>query len=162
MDGRTRTSPTHWRSRKSDRGSTCSWHESSCATNWAQASFGSIQMIDDEVPVDLSALDPTQPPLAFQRRLVAVRAAAEGALRRRRIFTPLAMVAQWRVPLLAALFLLMIVSAALFRSVQGETGIDAVGTDEVADALSNTALLGDGDDAQSTSPADILLGGYEQ
>lgn len=119
-------------------------------------------MIDDEVPMDLSALDPTQPPLAFQRRLVAVRTAAEGALRRRRTRTPLAMVAQWRMPLLAALFLMMIVSAALFRSVQGETGIDAVGTDEVADALSNTALLGDGDDAPAVSPADVLLGGNEQ
>jgi hypothetical protein len=110
--------------------------------------------------VDLSALDPTQPPLAFQRRLVAVRNAAASALRGRRTRTPLAMVAQWRAPLLAALFLLMIVSAALIRSVQGETGIDAVGTDEVADALGASTVLGD--DAPAASTADILLGGFEQ
>lgn len=116
-------------------------------------------MIDDEVPVDLSALDPTQPPLAFQRRLVAVRTAAEGALRRRRTRTPLAMVAQWRAPLLAALFLMMIVSAALFRSVHGETGMDAVGTEEVADAMAATTVLGD--DAPAATTADILLGGIE-
>ena len=113
-------------------------------------------MIEDEVPVDLSALDPTQPPLAFQRRLAAVRAAAEGALRQRRTRTPLAMVAQCRVPLLAALFLLMIVSAALFRSVQNETGIDTTGTDEVADATAATAVLGD--DAPTASTAELLLG----
>jgi hypothetical protein len=100
--------------------------------------------MNEELPADLSALDPTQPPLAFARRLKAVR------------------VAQWRVPLLAALFLLMVASAALFRSVQGETGIDAVGTDEVADALGVSTVLGDGDDTPVTSPADILLGGYEQ
>ena len=118
--------------------------------------------MNEEPPTDLSALDPTHPPLAFARRLAAVRTAAGGAFRRRRTRTPLAMVADWRVPLLAALFLVMLVSAALFRSVQGGTGIDAVGTDEVADALGVSAVLGDGDDAPSTSPADILLGGYEQ
>ena len=118
--------------------------------------------MNEELPADLSALDPTQPPLAFARRLKAVRVAAAGALRRRRNGTALAMVAQWRVPLLAALFLLMVASAALFRSVQGETGIDAVGTDEVADALGVSTVLGDGDDAPATSTADILLGGYEQ
>ena len=118
--------------------------------------------MNEEPPTDLSALDPTHPPLAFARRLAAVRTAAGGALRRRRTRTPLAMVAYWRAPLLAALFLVMIVSAVLFRSVQGETGIDAVGIDEVADALGVSAVLGDGDDAQSTSPADILLGGYEK
>lgn len=118
-------------------------------------------MIDDEMPVDLSALDPTHPPLAFQRRLVAVRKAAEGALRKRRARTPLSIVAQWRVPLLAALFLIMIISAALFRSVQGETGMDAVGTDEVADALAASTVLGDGDDSPAASPAEILLGASE-
>jgi hypothetical protein len=116
-------------------------------------------MIEDEVPVDLSALDPTQPPLAFQRRLAAVRAAAEGALRQRRTRTPLAVVAQWRAPLLAALFLMMIVSAALFQSMQNETGMDAVGTEEVADATAATTVLGD--DAPVASTADILLGGIE-
>jgi hypothetical protein len=116
-------------------------------------------MIDDEVPVDLSALDPTQPPLAFQRRLVAVRTAAEGALRRRRTRSPLAMVAQWRAPLLAALFLLMIFSAVLFRSIQGDMGMDASGTEEVADATAATTVLGD--DAPVASTADILLGVIE-
>jgi hypothetical protein len=116
--------------------------------------------MNEELPTDLSALDPTQPPLAFARRLKAVRAAAGGALRRRRTGTPLTMVAQWRLPLLAALFLVMIVSAALFRSVQSETGVDAVGTDEIADALGISAVLGD--DAPASSPADILLGGNEQ
>ncbi len=118
--------------------------------------------MNEELPTDLSALDPTSPPLAFARRLSAVRAAAGEALRKRRTGTPLAMVAHWRVPLLAALFLVMLASAALFRSVQGDTGIDTVGTDEVADALSASTVLGDGDDQSSASPADILLGGYEQ
>lgn len=117
--------------------------------------------MNDELPTDLSALDPTTPELAFARRLKNVRTAAAGALRRRREGTPLAMVAHWRAPLLAALFLIMIVSAVLFRAVQGETGIDAVGTDEVADALNANSALGDGDDAQAATPADILLGGIE-
>lgn len=117
---------------------------------------------NEELPTDLSALDPTTPPLAFARRLKNVRVAAEGALRRRRNGTPLAMVANWRAPLLAALFALMVISAALFRSVQGETGIDAVGTDEVADVLTPASALGDGDDATAMTPAEILLGGYEQ
>lgn len=118
--------------------------------------------MNEELPTDLSALDPTQPPLAFARRVAAVRTAAGAALRKRRNGTPLAMVAQWRAPLLAALFLMMLVSAVLLRSVQGETGIDAVGTDEVADALSLSAVLGDGDDQPAATPAEILLGGYEQ
>ena len=115
----------------------------------------------DELPADLSALDPTKPELAFARRLKNVRTAAAGSLRRRREGTPLAMVAHWRAPLLAALFLMMIVSAVLFRAVQGETGIDAVGTDEVADAINANSVLGDGDDSTTASPADILLGGIE-
>jgi hypothetical protein len=118
--------------------------------------------MNEELPTDLSALDPTHPPLAFARRLAAVRNAAAGALRKRRNGTPLAMVAHWRAPLLAALFLVMIVSAVLLRSVQGETGIDTAGTNEVADALGVSAVLGDGDDLTAASPAEILLGGYEQ
>jgi hypothetical protein len=117
---------------------------------------------NNEPPTDLSALDPTHPPLAFARRLKNVRVAAAGALRRRRSGTPLAMVAKWRAPLLAALIVMMIISAALFRSVQAETGIDAVGTDEVADVLTPASTLGDGDDATAMTPAEILLGGYEK
>ena len=118
--------------------------------------------MNEELPTDLSALDPTQPRLAFARRVAAVRTAAAGALRRRRDGTPLAMLAHWRAPLLAALFLMMVVSAVLLRSVPGDTGIDAVGTDEVADALSASAVLGDGDTQPAATPAEILLGGYEQ
>jgi len=118
--------------------------------------------MNEELPTDLSALDPTQPPLAFARRLAAVRTAAAGALRRRRNATPLAMVAHWRAPLLAALFLMMLVSAVLFRTVQSDSGIAAVGTDEVADALNVSTFLGDGDDQAPATPADILLGGYDQ
>jgi hypothetical protein len=116
----------------------------------------------EPLPSDLSALDPTTPPLAFARRVAAVRNAAAGALRKRRNGTPLAMVAHWRAPLLAALFLMMIVSALLFRSVTGETGIDTVGTDEVADVLGASQVVGDGDDNTASTPAEILLGGYEQ
>jgi hypothetical protein len=119
-------------------------------------------MMNEELPTDLSALDPTQPQLAFARRVAAVRTAAAGALRRRRDGTPLAMLAHWRTPLLAALFLLMLVSAVVLRSVQGESGIDSVGTDEVADAVSVSAVLGDGDDQPAATPAEILLGGYDQ
>jgi len=118
--------------------------------------------MNEDRPTDLSALDPTQPPLAFARRIKAVRNAAAGVLRRRRTGTPLAMVAHWRAPLLAALFLLMLCSAVLLRSAQGDVGADVVVTDEVADALGVSAVLGDGSDTPSTSPADILLGGYEQ
>ncbi|MFI4888784.1 MAG: hypothetical protein ACHP7B_08530 [Burkholderiales bacterium] len=119
-------------------------------------------MMNDERPTDLSALDPTQPQLAFARRVASVRTAAAGALRRRRNGAPLAMLAHWRAPLLAALFLMMVASAMLLGSVQNETAIDAVGTDEVADALSVSAVLGDGDDQRAATPAEILLGGYEQ
>jgi hypothetical protein len=118
--------------------------------------------MNEELPTDLSALDPTTPELAFARRLKNVRSAAAGALRRRREGTPLAMVAHWRAPLLAALFLMMLVSAVLFRAVQGESGIDTVGTDEVADALDANSVLGDGDDTATSSAADILLGGIEK
>ena len=118
--------------------------------------------MNEELPTDLSALDPTQPPLAFARRVAGVRAAAAGALRKRRTGTPLTMLAHWRAPLLAALFLMMVISAVLLRSVQGDAGIDAVGTDEVADAMNVSAVLGDGDDQPAATPAEILLGGYEQ
>ena len=118
-------------------------------------------MNEEELPTDLSALDPTHPPLAFARRLKAVRVAASGALRKRRTGTPLAMVAHWRAPLLAALFLMMVVSAVLFRSVQADAS-DTVGTDEVADAIAASAVLGDGDDTPAATPAEVLLGGYEQ
>jgi hypothetical protein len=117
--------------------------------------------MNEELPADLSPLDPTQPPLAFARRVAAVRTAASGALRKRRTGTPLAMLAHWRAPLLAALFLMMIVSALLFQRAQADTG-DTVGTDEVADAIAASAMLGDGDDAPAATPAEILLGGYEQ
>ena len=117
--------------------------------------------MNEELPTDLSALDPTQPPLAFARRLAAVRVAAADALRKRRSGTPLAMVAHWRAPLLAALFVMMIISAALFRSVQSETG-DTIGTDEVADAIAASAVLGDGDDTPAATPAEVLLGGYDR
>jgi hypothetical protein len=119
-------------------------------------------MMNEERPTDLSALDPTQPQLTFARRVAAVRTAAAGSLRRRRERTPFAMLAHWSAPLLAALFLIMIVSAALLRSVPSDTAIDTVGTDEVADALSASAVLGDGDDQPAATPAEILLGGYEQ
>jgi hypothetical protein len=118
--------------------------------------------MNEELPTDLSPLDPTQPPLAFARRVASVRVAAAGALRRRRNGTPLAMLAHWRAPLLAALFLMMIVSAVLLRSVQSETVTDTIGTDEVADAMSVSAVLGDGDDQPAATPAEVLLGGYEQ
>lgn len=120
------------------------------------------RMTNEELPTDLRALDPTQPELAFARRLKNVRVAAAGALRRRRNGTPLAMVARWRAPLLAALVVMMIISAALFRSVQNETGIEATGTDEVADVLTPTSALGDGDDATAMTPAEILLGGNDK
>lgn len=119
-------------------------------------------MMNEEQPTDLSALDPTQPQLAFARRVASVRAAAAGALRRRRDGTPFAMLAHWSAPLLAALFLMMLVSAALLRSVPADTGIDSVGSDEVADAISASAMLGDGDDQPAATPAEVLLGGYEQ
>ncbi len=116
--------------------------------------------MNDEIRTDLSPLDPTQPPMAFARRVKAVRMAASEALRRRRDGTPFAMLAHWRAPLLAALVVLTLMSAAMLRVVATETG-DAVGTDEVADALGVSTVLGDGSDLPST-PAEILLGGYEQ
>jgi hypothetical protein len=124
-------------------------------------------MIEHEEPdpVDLSALDPRQPPSEFERRLAGVRRAAQGALSRRRSGgTALFVVTRWRAPLLAALFLVMIISVALLRSsradVRGETE-PQLATDEIADALGLSSPLGMVLLSDTTSAADVLLGGFD-
>jgi hypothetical protein len=119
-------------------------------------------MSEDEAPLDLSALDPTVPPPAFERRLATVRHAARGALARRRAGgTAFVVVTRWRAPLLAALFLVMFVSIALLRGAQGEAVAEADTQDEIADALGLTSPLGSGLLSDTLSAADILLGGFD-
>ncbi len=118
----------------------------------------------DEDPVDLAALDPTQPPAAFATRLASVhRAAAHALARRRSPVNALGVVARWRVPLLAALLLVMLCSIALVRAVQTETGLEVDATDELA-AVFGASTTTDDDSVLTpdASSIDVLLGGYEQ
>lgn len=74
--------------------------------------------MDDERPLDLSALDPARDPARWRAVLDATRARADEALLRRRA-DPLALIAGWRRPLLAAaaaaLLLLVPLEVALER-----------------------------------------------
>ena len=116
-----------------------------------------------EDPVDLSALDPTQPCEAFAVRLAAVRYAARDALARRRTSgQPLFFVARWRAPLMAALLLVTLVSAALLRSAQADVTLEPDATDEIAEALGFSTPAGAAFLTGSTSPTAVLLGGLEQ
>jgi hypothetical protein len=119
--------------------------------------------MNEERLVDLSALDPTMPPEAFEARLAAIRRSTRFALlRRRESGNALFVVARWRAPLLAALFLVMIASAALIRAVQGEAGLEADQSGEIADAVADFSTTDDALLSPSTSTTDLLLGGYEQ
>jgi cell division septal protein FtsQ len=124
-------------------------------------------MIDNEEPaaIDLSALDPELPPSEFERRLAKVRSAANGALARRRAGgTAFVVVARWRAPLLAALFLVMFISVALLRSARSDVRAEAesqIATDEIADALGLSSPLGMVLLSDTTSAADLLLGGFD-
>lgn len=119
--------------------------------------------MNDERHVDLSALDPTTPPEAFAARLSAVRGATRFAmLRRRERGNALFVVARWRAPLMAALFLVMIGSAVLMRAVQGEAGLEADQSGEIADVFADSSTTEDALLSTSTSTTEILLGGYEQ
>ena len=117
----------------------------------------------DEDPVDLGALDPTQPPAAFAARVASVRRAAAHALARRRSpINALSVVARWRAPLLAALLVVMLASIALVRAVQSETGLEMDVTDEVAAVFGLPAAADDGVLAPDATSVDVLLGGYQQ
>ena len=113
--------------------------------------------------VDLSGLDPTLPAEAFDRRIGGIRFAASRILQRRsRGRHAFDLVARWRTPLMAAVLLLMLASAAVFRSVQVETGTDDLATGEVAELsndISSAAALMTGTDGSSI---DVLLGGFSQ
>jgi len=119
--------------------------------------------MDEEQPVDLSALDPTVPRGAFEARLARVRHAARHALRERREGgNPLEVVARWRAPLLAALVLVVLASAVLVRSAQIEAALETEPADEIADLLGVPALEGDALLSTTTSTSDLLLGGSPQ
>ena len=119
-------------------------------------------MSEHDVPVDLSPLDPTVPAPAFERRLGSVRQAFQPALRSRRAGgTPFLVVSRWRAPLMAALFLVMIVSAALMRRAVGDAAGEADAQDEIANALGLDSPLGPALLSDTMSPADVLLGGFE-
>lgn len=120
-------------------------------------------MNEDETPLDLAALDPTVPPLAFERRLARVRTATRGSLARRRAGgTAFLVVSRWRAPLLAALFLVMFVSLAMLRVTQRDPGIDTdMQQDEIADALGLDTPFGSAMLSDSLSAADVLLGGID-
>src|SRR5579862_4016131 len=112
-------------------------------------------------PVDLSALDPTLPPSAFEERLAGVREATRFALLRRRDGrNALFVVARWRVPLMAALFLVIVASAAVLRAVQAESGPPADATSEIADVLSDSISAEDSLLSTTTTATDLLLGGF--
>ncbi len=113
--------------------------------------------------VDLSGLDPTLPAEAFDRRIGGIHFAASQILQRRsRGRDAFDLVTRWRAPLMAALLLLMLASAAVFRSVEVETGADYLATGEVADVSNDissaTALMTSTDG----SSIDALLGGFAQ
>ncbi|MCX5763351.1 MAG: hypothetical protein NTU67_01760 [Gemmatimonadetes bacterium] len=131
----------------------------------------------DEDPMDLSALDPTQPPAAFARRVANVRHAAQGTLWRRRQAatlsvpgvpgvpaSPLGLVARWRLPLMAAMLLVMLASLATLRALSGETGstTDSVSVgDDIADALGVSGTVGAALTGESISTV-ALMGRFDQ
>ena len=116
----------------------------------------------DDAPLDLSSLDPTIPTLEFERRLALVKQAMQPSLRRRRTGgTAFLVVSRWRAPLMAALFLVMIVSAALLRGAVGDAAGEADAQDEIANALGLDSPLGPALLSDTMSPADVLLGGFE-
>jgi hypothetical protein len=90
------------------------------------------------------------------------RAARFALLSRRERGNALFVVARWRAPLLAALFLVMIVSAVVIRAVQGATGLEADQPGEIADTFADSVTTDDVLLSPSTSTTDLLLGGYEQ
>jgi hypothetical protein len=119
-------------------------------------------MSEDQSPLDFSAIDPTAPQLDFERRLAGVRRAAGGALARRRAGgTALVVVSRWRLPLMAALFLVMFASLAMLRATQRDPAIDAEPQDEIAAALGLDTPFGSVILSDSLSAADVLLGGFE-
>jgi hypothetical protein len=119
--------------------------------------------MNEEHPVDLSALDPTTPSGAFEARLARVRRAARHALLQRRAGgNALAVMARWRVPLMAALVLVMLASTVLVRTVQSEAGLEPEPADEIADLLGVPAQDGDDLLSTATSTSDLLLGGFQQ
>ena len=128
----------------------------------------------DDNPMDLSALDPTQPPAAFARRVANVRHAAQGTLWRRRQAatlsvprvpaSPLGLVARWRLPLMAAMLLVMLASLATLRALSGESGstADSVSVgDDIADALGVSGSVGAALTGESISTV-ALMGRFDQ
>jgi hypothetical protein len=128
----------------------------------------------DDNPMDLSALDPTQPPAAFARRVANVRHAALGALWQRRQAatravsrvpaSPLGLVARWRLPLMAAMLLVMLASLATLRALSGESGstADSVSVgDDIADALGVSGSVGAALTGESMSTV-ALMGRFDQ
>jgi hypothetical protein len=122
-------------------------------------------MTDDETsePIDLSALDPTQPPAAFARRVARVRHAAQGTLwRRRQAATPLGIVERWRMPLMAAMLLVMLASMATLRAIGADPATDSVAiSDEIAEAFGVTGSVGEALTGESGATT-ALLGGFDQ
>ena len=120
-------------------------------------------MTDDE-PIDFTPLDPTQPPAAFARRVAGVRHAAQGALwRRRQAATPLGLVARWRLPLMAAMLLVMLASLATLRTLSGEAAStdSTVVADDIADALGVSGSVGDALTGDKVSTV-ALMGRFDQ
>ena len=124
----------------------------------------------DDRPIDFTALDPTQPALAFELRMARINRAARGELRRRRgNGDAFSLVARWRLPLAAAM-LLMILSSALILGIAngdpaGELSTDVAdvstttGTDDIANALGVSSGAGAWLQEPSTSSTEALLVG---
>ena len=127
-------------------------------------------MTDDDLPLDLEALDPTLPLSAFERRLSGIRlGTAVGLRRRRETRSPFGVVARWRAPLLAAAALIMVMSSAWRTVTGGDAAVSSVtasdvataeAPDELADALGLSTTLGSALLSDTTSAETILLGGY--
>jgi hypothetical protein len=127
--------------------------------------------VGDDRPIDLTALDPTQPALAFELRMARINRAARAELRRRRgERDAFSLVARWRLPLAAAMVLMILSSAMILRYASsdpaGELAADvaestsAVGTtDDVATALGVSTTAGAWLQEPSTSSTEALLVG---
>lgn len=115
-------------------------------------------MTDD--PLDLKALDPTADRARFDQLIGRLVAAAEPVLARRKRLTAVDVVVAWRVPILAAAAVLLMVGVVLNRIPESEPGFERV---DVAQAIGIPDQVAGWLDTPPT-PVDLLttLGGDVQ
>jgi hypothetical protein len=71
-------------------------------------------------------------------------------------------VTRWRAPLIAAIAVMMLVSAVILRSSTGDAGLTVSATDEVAESLGIAATAGDSLLTTDASAVDAILRGDNQ